>query len=66
MLIENMKSAEATELLDDLKEEIGVKYNDTVLAELSVVNLPKTNEAVDPTDEIKDQLSDLADEAKNK
>ena len=64
MLIENMKSAEATELLDDLKEEIGVKYNDTVLAELSVVNLPKTNEAVDPTDEIKDQLSDLADEVK--
>lgn len=61
MLIENMKSAEATELLDDLKEEIGVTYNNTVLEELSVVNLPKVTEESDPTQDIKDQLTDYVD-----
>ena len=61
MLIENMKSTEATELLEELKEEIGVKYNNTVLAELSVVNLPTTNESVDPTEQLKDQISGLAE-----
>lgn len=62
MLIENMKSSEATELLEKLKEEIGVKYNNTVLTELSVVNLPKANEPVDPSEQLKDQISGLSGE----
>ena len=64
MLIENMRSSEATDLLDDLKEELGVTYNNTVLEELSVVNLPKVNEPKDPTEGLKDQLTDVADQMK--
>ncbi len=64
MLIENMRSSEATDLLDDLKEELGVTYNNTVLEELSVVKLPKVNEPKDPTEDIKDQITDFADQMK--
>lgn len=61
LLIENMKSAEASELLDELKEEIGVTYNNTVLEELSVVNLPKsTTDAASEEDAMKQQILDAA------
>ncbi len=63
-LIENMKSAEANDLLDELKERIGVTYNNTVLSELSVKNLPRVTEEVTPEDQLKDQLTGIADSMK--
>ncbi len=38
-LIENMMSEESAKILEDLKERIGVEYNNALLEELSVVNL---------------------------
>lgn len=59
-LIENMMSEETADMLDDLKERIGVKYNNSVLNELSVKNLPAVGKTQDTntaiTDQIKDQL----------
>ena len=59
MLIENMMSEESNKILEDLKERIGVEYNNSVLQELSVVNL-QTSDSSDQdellTDEIKQQL----------
>lgn len=63
-LIENMKSTEASDLLDELKERIGVTYNNTVLEELSVKNLPRVTEEKTPEDELKDQLTGVADSLK--
>ncbi len=64
LLIENMKSTEASDLLDDLKESIGVSYNNTVLEELSVKNLPRVTEEVTPEDQLKDQLTGVVDALK--
>lgn len=58
MLIENMKSSEASELLDELKERYGVTYNNTVLEKLSVKYLPRVTEATTEEDELKQQLTD--------
>ncbi len=64
LLIENMKNTEATDLVDELKERIGVTYNNTVLEELSVKNLPRVTEEKTPEDELKDQLTGVADSLK--
>lgn len=64
LLIENMKSTEASDLLDELKERIGVTYNNTVLEELSVKNLPRVTEEKTPEDELKDSLEGVADSLK--
>ncbi len=64
LLIENMKSTEMSDLLDELKERIGVTYNNTVLEELSVKNLPRVTEVKDPSQELKDQLTSAADALK--
>ncbi len=54
-----MMSEESNKILEDLKERIGVEYNNSVLQELSVVNL-QTSDSSDQdellTDEIKQQL----------
>lgn len=60
-LIENMMSTEIADFLEELKETIGVEYNDALLEKLSVVNIEtKTNtdesESV-VTDELKEQLN---------
>ncbi len=60
MLIENMKSTENADLLDDLKEEIGVTYNNNVLEELSVVNLPRVTQEQSESDAIKEQIESIA------
>ncbi len=57
MLIENMKSSEATELLDQLKEKYGVTYNNTVLKNLSVKNLPRVTESTSESDALKEQIT---------
>ena len=44
-LIENMMSSEMSEILDQLKERIGVEYNNTVLTELSVPNIPTSTDS---------------------
>ncbi len=64
LLIENMKSTEANDLLDELKERIGVSYNNTILEELSVKNLPRVTEEKTPEDELKEQLTGVADSLK--
>ncbi len=62
-LIENMMSEESADLLDDLKERIGVKYNDSLLEKLSVVNIKtldtesESQSQYPSIDEIKDQLN---------
>lgn len=58
-LIENMMSEESNKILEDLKERIGVEYNNSVLQELSVVNLQISDDSEQDellTDEIKQQL----------
>lgn len=59
-LIENMMSEESSAILDGLKERIGVEYNNAVLSELSVVNLPTTSAVADQgdlmTEQVKEQL----------
>lgn len=58
-LIENMMSEESNKILEDLKERIGVEYNNPVLQELSVVNLQISDDSEQNellTDEIKQQL----------
>lgn len=59
-LIENMMSEESNKILDDLKERIGVEYNNTVLNELSVPNIKLTDGTDEDeslvADEIKEQL----------
>ncbi len=59
LLLENMMSEETSKILDDLKERIGVEYNNTVLEELSVVNIDiqsgQQNDSL-ITDELKEQL----------
>lgn len=42
-LIENMMSSEMSKILDELKERIGVEYNNTVLSKLSVPNIPTSS-----------------------
>ena len=54
-----MMSEESNKILEDLKERIGVEYNNTVLQELSVVNLQISDDSEQNellTDEIKQQL----------
>lgn len=69
MLIENMMSEESSKILDGLKERIGVEYNNSVLKELSVVNLqtsnPENNSGL-VTDDIKEQLGIDSEETENK
>lgn len=66
-LIENMMSEESTKILDGLKERIGVKYNNSVLNELSVSKLKSSSENKNDsivTDDLKEQLgldSDVQD-----
>ena len=59
VLLENMMSEESNKILDDLKERIGVKYNNAVLEELSVVNIDiQSDQQSDSliSDELKEQL----------
>lgn len=63
-LIENMMSSEMSEIIDELKERIGVEYNNPVLAKLSVPNIPTTNQNTEgaagglTVDDIKDALDE--------
>lgn len=43
-LIENMMSSEIADILEDLKERIGVEYNNSVLDTLTVSKLPKSTD----------------------
>lgn len=57
-LIENMMSEESADLLDSLKERIGVEYNNSLLESLSVSKLDPVNEGSEgfTTQDIADQL----------
>lgn len=57
-LIENMMSEESAAILDGLKERIGVEYNNEVLKELSVVNLPSAAKVTDPNRQMTDQIKE--------
>jgi foldase protein PrsA len=64
-LIENMMSSEVSEILDGLKERIGVTYNNTVLTNLSSPNIKvkvPTEETTDPTDALKDAFAEETEE----
>ena len=52
-LIENMMSSELAEILEGLKERIGVTYNNSVLTNLSVVNIKTAETATETTTETK-------------
>ena len=60
MLIENMMSEESSKILEELKERIGVEYNDSILDELSVKNLSSGTSSQETdallTEELKEQL----------
>ena len=58
-LVENMKSEESADVLDELKERIGVEYNNSLLETLSVKNLPPvtdTSSSMTDLDALKEQL----------
>ena len=57
-LLENMMSSEVSEILEGLREKIGIKYNNTVLTNLSVANIKLTTNQpqTDPLTEITNQF----------